>query len=63
MAAFTDHLAAVLRIALDEDTIRRGTGYWKINVALLQESSFQRKLLQQRARWKLQRKYFPDMEM
>jgi hypothetical protein len=37
MAAFTDHLAVVLRIALDVETIRRGTGYWKLNVALLQD--------------------------
>jgi len=63
MAAFTDHLTVVLSIALDVDTIRRGTGYWKMNVALLQDSSFQRKLLLQWARWKLQRKYFPDMVM
>jgi len=37
MAAFSDHLAVVLRIALDVDTIRRGTGYWKMNMALLQD--------------------------
>jgi len=63
MAAFTDHLAVVLHIVLDVDNIRRGTGYWKMNAALLQNTSFQGKLLQQWARWKQQRKYFPDMVM
>ena len=36
MAAFADHLAVVLHRVLDVDTIRSGTGYWKMNVALLQ---------------------------
>jgi hypothetical protein len=34
-AAFTDHLAVVLRITLDTRNICRGRGYWKMNVSLL----------------------------
>jgi exonuclease III len=39
LAGFTDHLAVILRITLDVNTIRRGTGYWKMNIALAQNIS------------------------
>ena len=32
MAAFTDHLAVCLRIALDAPLLRRGRGRWKMNI-------------------------------
>ena len=63
LAAFTDHLAVILRITLDASTIRRGTGYWKMNIALAQNISLQEKLRQQWIRWKQQRKYFPNIVM
>jgi exonuclease III len=63
LAAFTDHLAVILRITLDANTIRRGTGYWKMNIALAQNMALQEKLRQQWIRWKQQRKYFPNIVM
>jgi hypothetical protein len=53
----------ILRITLDANTIRRGTGYWKMNIALAQNISLQEKLRQQWIRWKHQHKYFPNIEM
>jgi hypothetical protein len=61
LAAFTDHLAVILRITVDANTIRRGTGYWKMNIALAQKISLQETLRQQCIRWKQQRKYFPNI--
>jgi hypothetical protein len=63
LAVFTDHPAVILRITLDANTIRRGTGYWKTNIALAQNISLQEKLRQQWIRWKQQRKYFPIIVM
>ena len=46
VAAFTDHLAVVIRIALEATTMLRGRSYWKINMALLSEERFQEQLQQ-----------------
>jgi exonuclease III len=63
LAAFTDHLAVILRITLDGNTIRRGTDYWKMNIFLAQNISLQQKLRQQWIHWKEQSKYFPNIVM
>ena len=41
VAAFTDHLAVVLRIELEVTTAWRGRSYWKMNTTLLREENFQ----------------------
>jgi GNAT superfamily N-acetyltransferase len=56
VTAFAYHLAVNLRIALDLLTIRRGRGYWLMNVQILQNTHFQDKLRQQWTRWAQQRK-------
>jgi hypothetical protein len=61
LTAFTDHLVVILRITLNVNTIRRGIGYWKMNIAFPQNVSLQEKLRQQWIRWKQQRKYFPNI--
>jgi hypothetical protein len=40
VAAFTDYLAVVLRIALDADIIRGDRSYWKMKAALMQNAHF-----------------------
>jgi len=37
IAAFTDHLAVLIRIALEATTMPCGRNYWKMNTALLRE--------------------------
>jgi exonuclease III len=44
VAAFTDHLVVMIRIALEATTMRRGRSYWKMNMALLCEERFQEQL-------------------
>jgi hypothetical protein len=47
-AAFTDHLAVILRLSV----IQRGRGFWKLNASLLDEEVFREKLLQQMKAWR-----------
>jgi len=46
IAAFTDHQAVVIRIALQITTVRRGRSYCKMNTALLGEERFREQLRQ-----------------
>ena len=59
MAAFTDHLAVCLRIALDTPLIRGGRGWWKMNIKLMAEVNFRDQLKQEWARWKQQEEKYP----
>jgi hypothetical protein len=59
--AFTDHLAVILRIALNVTTARRGRSYWKMNAALLREAGVQEILLQRWKRWRRQQNFYPHI--
>jgi len=63
VAAFTDHLAVVIRIALKAITMRRGRSYRKMNTALLCEKRFQEQLRQRWAEWSKQTENYPTMVM
>jgi len=59
-AAFTDHLAVILRITLDIRNICRGRGYWKMNVSLLNEPTFRQSMQEEWTRWRNRKKYYPN---
>jgi hypothetical protein len=63
VAAFTDHLAVVKRIALEDTAMRHGPSYWTLNAALLREKRFQEQLRQSWAEWSKQTKNYPTMVM
>jgi exonuclease III len=63
VAAFTDHLAVVVKITLEATTMRRGRGYWKMNAALLSEERFQEQLRRCWTEWSKQTKNYPTMVM
>jgi exonuclease III len=63
VAAFTDHLAVVLRIVLDITTVRRGRSYWKMNTALLQDDHFLQQLRLRWTDWYRRAKYYPTLVM
>ena len=44
IAAFTHHLAVVIRIAIEATLLRRRRNNWKMNTALLSEECFQEQL-------------------
>ena len=46
VAAFTDHLAVILRIALNVTTVQLGRSYWKMDTALLRDAGVQETLQQ-----------------
>jgi hypothetical protein len=54
VAAFTDHLAVILRISLDVTTVQRGRNYWKMDAALLSDAGVQETLQQRWMGWKRQ---------
>ena len=59
-AAFTDHLAVILRLSIEVPLARREKGYWRMNVSFLGESTFQNKLRTYWAKWQRQMNYYPD---
>jgi len=63
VAAFTDHLAVVIKIAFEATTIRRGRSYSKMNTALLSEERLQQQLRQCWTEWSKQTKNYPAMVM
>jgi hypothetical protein len=63
VTAFTDHLAVVLRIALNVTTVGRGRSYWKMNAALLREADVQETLLERWVGWKRQQNVYPHIVM
>jgi len=63
VAAFTDHLAVVIRIALAATTMQHGRSYWKMNMALLRKESFQEQVRQRWSEWSKQTKNYPTMVM
>jgi hypothetical protein len=54
-AAFTDHNAVIIRIAIDTPLPTRGRGYWKMNAQLIKEETFCEKLKLEWENWKKRR--------
>jgi hypothetical protein len=59
-AAFTDHHALILRMEINNPTMPRGRGFWKMNTTLLREKNFQQILKGKWEIWKTHKKYYPD---
>ena len=61
-AAFIDHLAVVLRIAIDTPLTLRGRVYWRLNISL-SDKNFHSILRKQCAKWKRHKKYYSHSVM
>jgi len=61
--AFTDHLAVILRIALDVAAVHRGRGYWKMDAALLRDAFVLEILRQRWVGWRRQPNLYPHIVM
>ena len=59
-AAFTDHIAIVLRLSIDFPCVTRGKGYWRMNVSYLRELHFQQRLQKAWETWRRHIKYYPN---
>jgi len=58
-AAFSDHNAVILRLEMDHQTNYRGKGYWKMNINMLQEKTFQETFKTKWEKWKMNKKTLP----
>ena len=63
VTAFTDHLAVILRIALDVAAVHRGRGYRKMDAALLRDALVLETLRQRLMGWRRQRNLYPHIVM
>jgi len=59
-AAFTGYLTVILPLSLDTPIERRGRGFWKMNITLLNYMVLIDTLGQQWAQWLNQRNHYPD---
>ena len=63
VTAFTDHLAVILRIALDVTIIHRGRSYWKMDEALVREAGVLETVRRRWMCWRRQRNLYPHTVM
>jgi hypothetical protein len=63
VTAFTDHLAVILRIALDVVTVHRGRSYVKMDAALLRDAGVRETLRQRWMGWRRERNLYPHIVM
>jgi len=63
VTAFTDHLAVILRIALDVTIIHRGRSYWKMDEALVREAGVLETVRRRWMCWRRQRNLYPHIGM
>jgi hypothetical protein len=59
IAAFTDHITIVLKMASRDPINMRGRGYWGMNASVLSEESFRRILQCKWDTWRRHKKYYP----
>jgi len=60
-AAFTHHLAVLIRIKLATPIILRGSGRWCMNTSFLKDATFRRKLREAWNEWTKHIKRYPDI--
>jgi hypothetical protein len=58
--AFTDHLAVVLRLAVDMPLPVTGKSYWKMNTSYLNEAAFRDVIKEHWTRWQRHKKFYPN---
>ena len=49
-----------MRLSVDVPIVRRGKRFWKTNTSILSEEAFKKRLRQNCAVWRQQRKFYPD---
>jgi hypothetical protein len=62
-AAFTDHSAVILRLAMEHPPNSRGRGYCKMNTNILQQKTFQETFKNKWGKWKMNKKHYPTTVM
>ena len=60
-AAFTDHLAVVLRLSIPSVIKRRGSRRWKMNPHLMNDADIKILIRHEFEKWRKYKQYYPDM--
>jgi len=60
-AAFTDHHAVLLRLAVDTPILRMGRGRWKMNTAVFRDKRIQESMRTKWTQWKQHKKSYPGI--
>jgi len=63
VAAFTDHLAIVMRMETSDPIPVRERGLWRMNTTLLDEAGFRQLLQEKWDFWRTHKKYYPTTMM
>ena len=63
VAAFTDHLAIMMRMDSSDPIPIRGRGLWRMNTTLLDETGFRQLLQETWDFWRTHKKYYPTTMM
>jgi hypothetical protein len=58
--AFTDHDVVTLRIPIVSNALRRGRGYWRMNVSYMHEATWNDAFAAQWAIWQSHKRYYPN---
>ena len=61
VAAFTDHLAVLLRVKLMTPATHRGRNRWRMNTTILDDITFRAHLTDAWGEWKTHQRRFPDI--
>ena len=62
-AAYTDHLAVMLRVSFSAPFTTRGKGYWRMNPTYMDDQHFLQTLRQQWEMWKKNAHHYPSRVM
>jgi len=59
-AAFTDHMAVILRIATEDTRILKGRGYWRMNTRIIRDKTSQKNLANKWKEWGKHQRFYPN---
>jgi hypothetical protein len=62
-AAFTNHHAVAVRIAIDDYDLQRRRGRWKMDPTLMADEHLQRRIHTEWVKWQNHNRYYHDMTM
>jgi exonuclease III len=62
-AAFTDHHALVLRLAIEDKVVRRRLRRWKMDPTLMHDDAIKRKIRDTWIQWRNRKRHYPDVSM
>ena len=60
LAAFTDHMAVILRVGTEDPIMLKGRGYWRMNTLLLRDNVIKKNLETKWKEWGSHQTFYPN---